>query len=482
VGINELSLSGDDAGLFEISGTELYLVAGAVLDFENNPVLDITVEVNDPVVGTDPDDTASLSVNIIELSMVGMVGNDTVFSNVSAHANLRAMPYTMSEDGELESISIYHQGGMGNMILGVYVDNYGSPGSRLGQTASTPISSTEGWQTVSLQSPVSVSSGQTIWLAWVFQNNPGVRYTSGTPGRASANAGWSGGMPSSFGSSSQADYIYSVYATYLTGPDKTAPGKVTALTVTPGDSHLTLSWANPSDSDFAGVKIVRNTSGYPANPSDGTEIYNGTGINIVDSGLTNGTSYYYTAFTYDQVPNYSAGTTISGTPTVAPTMFLLGNDVVFSNVTTTSTRRAMPYTMSEDGKLVSISIYHQGGTGNMILGVYADSNSSPGSRLGQTASTPINSVEGWQTVSLQSPVSVSSGQTVWLAWVFENNPGIRYTSGIPGRASTGVGWSGGMPASFGSSSQADYIVSIRYIQYFDYILGLPEGGTFCRTY
>jgi hypothetical protein len=32
LGTNILSLSGDDASLFEIDGTELYLVAGAALD------------------------------------------------------------------------------------------------------------------------------------------------------------------------------------------------------------------------------------------------------------------------------------------------------------------------------------------------------------------------------------------------------------------------------------------------------------------
>ena len=47
LGTNTLSLSGTDAALFQIVGTELFLVAGASLDFETNPVLDVTVEVDD---------------------------------------------------------------------------------------------------------------------------------------------------------------------------------------------------------------------------------------------------------------------------------------------------------------------------------------------------------------------------------------------------------------------------------------------------
>jgi hypothetical protein len=48
-GANALSLSGPDAALFEIVGTILYLRQGAVVDFETNPVLDVTVAVTDAV-------------------------------------------------------------------------------------------------------------------------------------------------------------------------------------------------------------------------------------------------------------------------------------------------------------------------------------------------------------------------------------------------------------------------------------------------
>ena len=46
-GANNLSLSGLDASLFEIIGTTLWLKAGAHLDFETNPLLNVTVNVND---------------------------------------------------------------------------------------------------------------------------------------------------------------------------------------------------------------------------------------------------------------------------------------------------------------------------------------------------------------------------------------------------------------------------------------------------
>ena len=142
------------------------------------------------------------------------IGNTEVFGLTSTLANRRAIPVTFSDAGTINSISIYHNGGTGNVLLGVYSDLSGSPSSRLGVTASTVINSTAGWQTVSLATPVNVTSGQTIWLSWVFQNNPGVRYTSGTPARAQSTETWSTGMPPSFGTSSFDNYSYSVYCTY----------------------------------------------------------------------------------------------------------------------------------------------------------------------------------------------------------------------------------------------------------------------------
>lgn len=67
-GENKLSLSGADAELFEIVGTELYLVAGAGLDFETKPILNVTVEVDDVAIGATPDDTAELSIAITDVN------------------------------------------------------------------------------------------------------------------------------------------------------------------------------------------------------------------------------------------------------------------------------------------------------------------------------------------------------------------------------------------------------------------------------
>lgn len=67
-GTNTLSLGGADASLFEFVGSSLYLKAGIALDFETNPVLDVTVSVNDATVGATPDSTVALSINLTDVN------------------------------------------------------------------------------------------------------------------------------------------------------------------------------------------------------------------------------------------------------------------------------------------------------------------------------------------------------------------------------------------------------------------------------
>ncbi len=67
-GENILCLSGDDAEVFEIIGTELRLIAGTSLDYETKPNLKVTVEVDDVAIGSTPDDAAPLSITITDVN------------------------------------------------------------------------------------------------------------------------------------------------------------------------------------------------------------------------------------------------------------------------------------------------------------------------------------------------------------------------------------------------------------------------------
>jgi hypothetical protein len=108
--------------------------------------------------------------------------------------------------------------------------------------------------------------------------------------------------------------------------DNQSPSDVTGASGTAGNTQVTLSWTNPSDSDLNGILVLRSTSTVVATPTEGVAYTTSTTIgasvvacvvsapdsSCVDTGLTNGTSYYYKIFTYDNYENYS-------TPGVVPT-------------------------------------------------------------------------------------------------------------------------------------------------------------------
>lgn len=106
----------------------------------------------------------------------------------------------------------------------------------------------------------------------------------------------------------------SVDGQFVTLSDVTPPANVSGLTATPGDAIVTLSWTNPTDPDFAGTKILRKTGGYPTGPFDGVVVYNGSGASTVDTGLTNGITYFYGAYTFDADGNFASGSLASATP------------------------------------------------------------------------------------------------------------------------------------------------------------------------
>jgi len=60
--------------------------------------------------------------------------------------------------------------------------------------------------------------------------------------------------------------------------------------------------------DYAGTVIVRSTTAYPASATDGEVIYNGTASAYTDA-ITPSMDYYYAAFAYDDLMNYSVAAT-----------------------------------------------------------------------------------------------------------------------------------------------------------------------------
>ena len=85
-GFQNLTLVGDDAAYFQIIGSELFLNAGAVLDFEVKNAYSVQVAVDDPTIGGAPDAVSAVYTlavgNVTPEILLGTDGNDVLNGDV----------------------------------------------------------------------------------------------------------------------------------------------------------------------------------------------------------------------------------------------------------------------------------------------------------------------------------------------------------------------------------------------------------------
>lgn len=82
-----------------------------------------------------------------------------------------------------------------------------------------------------------------------------------------------------------------------------------------GAGRLKLQWRDPNDDDFTGTMILRSTETFIQNvDTTETVVYDGIAELYTDINLVDNTVYYYTAFAYDEIPNYSSPMFLKGVP------------------------------------------------------------------------------------------------------------------------------------------------------------------------
>lgn len=90
-----------------------------------------------------------------------------------------------------------------------------------------------------------------------------------------------------------------------TAPDTTAPANVSNLQTVAVTDGVALTWQNPTDTDFAYVRIVRSDRWFPQDAVDGWVIYEGASTRFIDSWTDR--PVYYTVFSFDEAGNRSSG-------------------------------------------------------------------------------------------------------------------------------------------------------------------------------
>lgn len=116
-GNNVLSLTGDDAGMYEIDEGVLYLKAGVALNFDSNPRLDVTVVVNDTTRDDGPHDQVDVRVGLLDdPDRTGDARNDTLkgsefMVNAYTLANQYDPAVAQLDDGSVRFVWYGQRGG-----------------------------------------------------------------------------------------------------------------------------------------------------------------------------------------------------------------------------------------------------------------------------------------------------------------------------------------------------------------------------------
>ncbi len=142
----------------------------------------------------------------------------TAFNGNGSPGYVVASPVTVSAGGSVQSLGIDWAGTQGgNVILGLYSTAGTKPGTILTQTPSTAMSTSVGWQDISVSSAYTVTTGTTYWIAFMFSSTKGYYYNSGS---RSYYAKAYGTLDSTWSTSSTQDSVATanLRITYSSGP------------------------------------------------------------------------------------------------------------------------------------------------------------------------------------------------------------------------------------------------------------------------
>lgn len=203
-------------------------------------------------------------------------------------------------------------------------------------------------------------------------------------------------------------------------------GQVENFKVVPGTTALTaiLSWTAPSpdeDNSFVGARIVRKTGSAPTGINDGTVVYEGTALTYTDTGLTEGTTYYYRAFAYNARTKYQ-----TAKRTVSLTALAVGVDLVFGNNSWSAIRHVSD--LGEAQNFWSVGDRKQITIDGTINGALFSAKQGNAFILGFNHNAEIEGANRIHLCIAGEQYTPSDGQATYKAWVnnYNSNGGAFY--------------------------------------------------------
>ena len=121
-----------------------------------------------------------------------------------------------------------------------------------------------------------------------------------------------------FAYNSQNKYQMDATGAIASATPSNIPDQVSGVELTGNKGSATLTWTNPTNLSYSVTKVIQKIDSDPESPTDGTEVYSGTGTETTVFGLQDSINYHFGIFAMSEDGQYKPPVTKTYTPQIWP--------------------------------------------------------------------------------------------------------------------------------------------------------------------
>ena len=121
-----------------------------------------------------------------------------------------------------------------------------------------------------------------------------------------------------FAYNSQEKYQMDATGAIASATPSNIPDQVSDVELTGNKGSATLTWTNPTNLSYSVTKVIQKIDSDPESPTDGTEVYSGTGTTVTVNNLQDSINYHFGIFAMSEDGQYKPPVTKTYTPQIWP--------------------------------------------------------------------------------------------------------------------------------------------------------------------
>lgn len=121
-----------------------------------------------------------------------------------------------------------------------------------------------------------------------------------------------------FAYNSQNKYQMDATGAIASATPSNIPDQVSGVELVGNKGSATLTWTNPSNLSYSVTKVIQKIDSDPESPTDGTEVYSGTGTTVTVNNLQDSINYHFGIFAMSEDGQYKPPVTKTYTPQIWP--------------------------------------------------------------------------------------------------------------------------------------------------------------------